>query len=115
MDEEEVKSRAPKLVFKQLQAEGGRYVNLRKEGEKSRGWNIPLGSRLTFGEVCGRRWPSAEPHTASGDRDSGPVRGAEAAAARARQGLSFRGLQAPGPQTNTGSPTQSCADSASWY
>lgn len=30
------------------------------------------------------------------------MRGAEAAAARAMEGLSFRGLQAPGPQTNAG-------------
>lgn len=68
-DEEEVKSRAPKLVFKELQAGGGRYVNLGKEGEKSRGWSIPLGGRLTFAGLFGRRWPSAEPRTASGDQD----------------------------------------------
>lgn len=65
------KAELPNCFFKQLQAEGGIYVNLRKEGEKSRGRNIPLGSRLTFGELFGRRWPSAEPHTASGDQDSG--------------------------------------------
>lgn len=67
--ESESKAELPNCFFKQPEAEGGGYVNLMKGRKKSRERNIPVGGLSTFWVLFGERSPSAEPHTASGDRD----------------------------------------------
>lgn len=84
-----------------LRRTGGKKIK-RKKHPSQRSLNI-----LCIGVFFGERWPAAKPHTASGDQDWGPVRGAEAAGERAVQRLSSGSPRAPGPQTNGGNPTQS--------
>lgn len=111
-DGEWVKSRTPNLFYKQPEAEGGEYVNLMKE-KKIKRKEYPSRRCLNMqgiGYYLGRD-PLQLNHTASRERDWGPVWGAGAAAERATQGLSFGGLWALRPQNNTGNPTQSCAGS----